>query len=98
MERSLFDGQSAWLGPSVFPSILTDFEDGLSISSVKRGSDLFFLSDRPTDPSPKSEGNAVDAKQKKKDGLNNILKYSVEDYVYLMNILLNHFRRTFLVE
>ena len=97
MERSLFDGQSAWLGPSVFPSILTDFEDVLSISSVKRVSDLFFFI-RPTDPSPKSEGNAVDAKQKKKDGLNNILKYSVEDYVYLMNILLNHFRRTFLVE
>ena len=31
MERSLIilDGQSAWLYPSVFPSILTDFERGL---------------------------------------------------------------------
>ena len=31
----ILDGQSAWLYPSVFPSILTDFERGLSFCSVK---------------------------------------------------------------
>ena len=31
----ILKGQSAWLYPSVFPSILMDFEDGLSVSSVK---------------------------------------------------------------
>ena len=30
--RLKLDGQSAWLYPSVFPAILTDFEDGLSVS------------------------------------------------------------------
>ena len=31
----IFDEQFAWLYPSVHPSILTDFEDGLSVSRVK---------------------------------------------------------------
>ena len=35
----ILDGQSAWLYPSVFPSILTDFQDGLSVSSVKTAID-----------------------------------------------------------
>ena len=31
----ILDGQSAWLYSPVFPSILTDFEDGLSVTNVK---------------------------------------------------------------
>ena len=73
-----------------FPSILTDFEDGLSVSSVKTCFSFFFF-DRPTHPQNQKETQST--LNKKRGGLNNILKYSAEDNVYLMNILLNHFRR-----
>ena len=54
-------------------------------------SDLFFSSDRPTHPQNQEKTQSM--LNKKRDGPNNILKYSGEDNVYLMNILLNHFHR-----
>ena len=54
-------------------------------------SDLFFSSDRPTHPQNQEKTQSM--LNKKRDGPNNILKYSGKDNVYLMNILLNHFHR-----